>query len=559
MDTNVKIVLNDGNTLDAVGISFIHVDASNKDYIFYSLNELANGNMDKIYIAEASQNGTSPGPLSDDEWNNIKQIMLNISHNEPVSGISYKPLNGLSFNVGEAKKLAIKGDKKQAFIDAQNKAVAPTIATDEPAFVSDQAANGSPFFAAPVQDNGANAVQEVSVPSAFAMQPPVEQDIPVESLEGVSDVATTIEQSLTPTPVLIDTAVAPIQEVVPAVKTVVPEQPVEVAEQPVIESPAIETPVVQAETISAVPAMNGINSIEELETALNELQDGINKINLYINSLKNKNTVVVNTTQVQTVSTGQTPVATESMNIAEQPELVTDSLEEEAKLTNDSIPGVEDISPLENTNVSSVIDTSIDTSTSNILDTSVSSSVDESVTVTPIANIEPTVGEEIGEPAFSLDPNAVNQPQTIVLDPNAIPAPNSANSINTSTVEMNIPEAPVVTESTPQIPISPLEQSGIPVAPVIATPVEIQQPVQVVQPVEQVAVPQVIAQPPVEPTPAASVPEITVPPVQQVPTVDLSAINTSVTLPTDMKSNPTPSGVQEGVFGPASLDVQTEQ
>ena len=559
MDTNVKIVLNDGNTLDAVGISFIHVDANNKDYIFYSLNELANGNMDKIYIAEASQNGTSPGPLSDDEWNNIKQIMLNISHNEPVSGISYKPLNGLSFNVGEAKKLAIKGDKKQAFIDAQNKAVAPTIATDEPAFVSDQAANGSPFFAAPVQDNGANAVQEVSVPSAFAMQPPVEQDIPVESLEGVSDVATTIEQSLTPAPVLIDTTVAPIQEVVPAVETVVPEQPVEVAEQPVIETPAIETPVVQAETISAVPAMNGINSIEELETALNELQDGINKINSYINSLKNKNTVVVNTTQVQTVSTGQTPVATESMNIAEQPELVTDSLEEEAKLTNDSIPGVEDISPLENTNVSSVIDTSIDTSTSNILDTSVSSSVDESVTVTPIANIEPTVGEEIGEPAFSLDSNAVNQPQTIVLDPNAIPAPNSANSINTSTVEMNIPEAPVVTESTPQIPISPLEQSGIPVAPVIATPVEIQQPVQVIQPVEQVAVPQVIAQPPVEPTPAASVPEITVPPVQQVPTVDLSAINTSVTLPTDMKSNPTPSGVQEGVFGPASLDVQTEQ
>ena len=390
------------------------------------------------------------------------------------------------------------------------------------------------------------------------MQPPVEQDIPVESLEGVSDVATTIEQSSTPTPVLIDT-VAPIQEVVPAVETVAPEQPVEVAEQPVIETPAIETPVVQAETISTVPAMNGINSIEELETALNELQDGINKINSYINSLKNKNTVVVNTTQVQTVSTGQTPVATESMNIAEQPELVTDSLEEEAKLTNDSIPGVEDISPLENTNVSSVIDTSIDTSTSNILDTSVSSSVDESVTVTPIANIEPAVGEEIGEPAFSLDPNAVNQPQTIVLDPNAIPAPNSANSINTSTVEMDIPEAPVVTESTPQIPISPLEQSGIPVAPVIATPVEIQQPVQVVQPVEQVAVPQVIAQPPVEPTPAASVPEITVPPVQQVPTVDLSAINTSVTLPTDMKSNPTPSGVQEGVFGPASLDVQTEQ
>ncbi len=184
MDTNIKIVLSDGNVLDAVGISYIHVDAFNKDYIFYSLNELANGNMDKIYIAEANTNGTTPGPLSDDEWNSIKQIMLNISHNEPVSGISYKPLNGLNFNIGEAKKLAIKGDKKQAFIDAQNKAVAPTTAIDEPAFVSDQAANGSPFFDTSVQANETPQVQETVVPSAFAMQPPIEQEIPVESLES---------------------------------------------------------------------------------------------------------------------------------------------------------------------------------------------------------------------------------------------------------------------------------------------------------------------------------------------------------------------------------------
>ncbi len=71
MDNNVKIILGDGNVLDAVGISYIHIDASNKDYIFYSLNELANGNMDKIYIAEASQNGTTPGPISDEEWDTV--------------------------------------------------------------------------------------------------------------------------------------------------------------------------------------------------------------------------------------------------------------------------------------------------------------------------------------------------------------------------------------------------------------------------------------------------------------------------------------------------------
>lgn len=556
MDTNIKIVLSDGNVLDAVGISYIHVDAFNKDYIFYSLNELANGNMDKIYIAEANTNGTTPGPLSDDEWNSIKQIMLNISHNEPVSGISYKPLNGLNFNIGEAKKLAIKGDKKQAFIDAQNKAVAPTTAIDEPAFVSDQAANGSPFFDTSVQANETPQVQETVVPSAFAMQPPIEQEIPVESLESdtSAQIDTSVQQHVEPV------AIQP--EIQPAVQT------------PTVEVKNAINDAVVPSAIDSIPAiventsLNNVvsnSSIEELEAAIIDLQNGINKINSYIQTLKNKNTVVVNTTQVQTVSTGQTPVATEVMNIANQPEIVTDTLVEESNLTPvapdtiatpiaPTIPEavIEPVVPTNNS-VISTIDTSIDTSTSGMLDTSVNTNVDESVVPTVIS---PTVGNTVeeGEPAFTIDQTNIVQPQTLVLDGTAIPTPNSAGDINSTSVEMNIPAAPVISDNAPQIPISPLEQSGIPVAPTIAAaPVQSNVVVQTPTNVQPAAAPAAAEQN------VQSVQEIPVAPVQQVPIVDLSSINTQVTLPTDMTSNPAPNNGQQGVFGPASLDAESEQ
>ena len=40
--------------------------------------------------------------------------------------------------------------------------------------------------------------------------------------------------------------------------------------------------------------------------------------------------------------------------------------------------------------------------------------------------------------------------------------------------------------------------------------------------------------------------------------IDLSSINTDVTLPTDMVANPNPNPPQEGILGPATLDAQTD-
>jgi hypothetical protein len=188
-----------------------------------------------------------------------------------------------------------------------------------------------------------------------------------------------------------------------------------------------------------------------------------------------------------------------------------------------------------------------------MLDTSVNTNVDESVVPTTIS---PTVGNTVeeGEPAFTIDQTNIVQPQTLVLDGTAIPTPNSAEDINSTSVEMNIPAAPVISDNAPQIPISPLEQSGIPVAPTIAAaPVQSNVVVQTPTNVQPAAAPAAAEQN------VQSVQEIPVAPVQQVPIVDLSSINTQVTLPTDMTSNPAPNNGQQGVFGPASLDAESEQ
>ena len=584
MDNNVKIVLGNGDVLDAVGISFIHVDASNKDYVFYSLNELANGNMDKIYIAEASQNGTTPGPITDDEWANIKQIMLNISHNEAVNGISYKPLIGLTINVGDAKKLAIKGDKKQAFVDAQNKAIAPTTQVDEPAFVSDQAANGSPFFAADVTAAGqteTKPVVEDQVQSAFAMQPPVKQDIPVESLDIETQQSDIINNPVIPQVEEIDTSAAPAVEPAPVEEVAaVPEPAPAVEPQP--EEPAVPEAAPAVAPVAPTVNTNASISVEELKQAVVDAQNAIDKINSYLNSLNNTNTVktvTVDTVQTQVISTGVAPVSTENMVVADQPELKTDTLVEETQLSNPTevistaapaqeviqavvptaevvqpvapaVPAVEpapvapvDAAPTENV----LIDTSAPVG-GEILNTSVQTNVEESVTPISVSPIETT--EELGEPAFTIG-DELETTQTLDLNDVSLPqpTPNSAQDINNTTVTVSIPDAPVVDNSAPVIPIAPMEQNGIPEAAAIPT----------IAPVAPAApaAPAPVA-PEVAPQNVQSVPEIDVAPVQQVPTVDLSAINTDVTLPTDMASNPNPGTISEGVLGPATLDVNEQ-
>ncbi len=587
MDNNVKIVLGNGNVLDAVGISYIHIEATNKDYIFYSLNELANGNMDKIYIAEAAQNGTTPGPISDDEWINIKQIMLSISHSEPVNGISYKPLVGMTINVGDAKKLAIKGDKKQAFIDAQNKAIAPTTQIDEPAFVSEQAANGSPFYASDVSATGqvaTNTVPEETVQSAFAMQPPVQQDVPTESLEetpSVPDISTTVVEATPQPEQVLDTAVSAIEpismdneQVVETVEPTIPQQnAVEIEDGPAI-------PVV--ENVSNNQIDNTNINVEELKQAVIDAQNAIDKINAYLNSLNNPvKTVVVDTVHTQTVATGVSPVSTESMVVANQPEIKTDSLTEETQLINPNeniVPTaiidstnqvnqtiVEPEQPI--ANQSALINTTVPMN--EVIDTSVQSVIDTSVVPVSIEPLE-AMNNQNEVPAFTVDDN-LEQPQTLDLNNVVTPqsTPNSAADINNSSVIVNIPEAPVVENITPVIPITPNEANGIPTAQIIPTiePVPqnnvvtptsvpeqqtiqtVEQPVQQIQPISNVVEVQPVVQ---------GVPEINVAPVQQVPILDLSAINTNVTLPTDMTSNPNPGTISEGVLGPATLDVNDQ-
>ncbi len=115
MNNKVYIVDRNGNQIIAEGISYITLkgDGFSNDYLFYTLNELVNGDLNKIYVAKVSEVDKN---ITDEEWDNVKRVMLAITHGETVEGMSYNSIfdekgEGKSFNVDIPRKIAIKLDK----------------------------------------------------------------------------------------------------------------------------------------------------------------------------------------------------------------------------------------------------------------------------------------------------------------------------------------------------------------------------------------------------------------------------------------------------------------
>ena len=59
MNDNVQILNKNGDMMSVEGIAHIHIPASNKKYLFYTLNEKVDNDLTKIYIAEEKEDGTS--------------------------------------------------------------------------------------------------------------------------------------------------------------------------------------------------------------------------------------------------------------------------------------------------------------------------------------------------------------------------------------------------------------------------------------------------------------------------------------------------------------------
>ena len=144
MNNKVYIVDRNGNQVIVEGISYIELkgDGYSNEYLFYTLNEIVNGDLNKIYVAKVNNDNLT---IDDSEWDNVKKAMLAITHQEEVVGLSYKNMfdekgEGKVFKTEIPRKLALKLDKLTGLRDAYK------IAMSTPESKSDTAAVGGQFI-----------------------------------------------------------------------------------------------------------------------------------------------------------------------------------------------------------------------------------------------------------------------------------------------------------------------------------------------------------------------------------------------------------------------------
>lgn len=215
MVDSVTIVDKNGNGIIAEGISRLAINSTNKEYVLYTLNEKVENDLTKMYVGEIGQTVGSLGQISPEEWKIVSDTLRTISHGEPVNGVEFKAVSGLTFNIGDPKKLAIKADVKQRFKDTQ---LTATLAVNQGANpnVSAMPGESSFFNAGAIADTTSDepAIHVNDVPNIFQnpMQPEnytAAQEEPAMPSEVVENVPQTVIE-----PVVVNTQVSTVPQAV---------------------------------------------------------------------------------------------------------------------------------------------------------------------------------------------------------------------------------------------------------------------------------------------------------------------------------------------------------
>lgn len=93
MDTSIELKRANGEVLKAELISFFEYVPTGKKYVFYTLNEIIENDLVKMYVSEVGVEGALSEQMTDEEWNNIKSIMKSIltdSMNENVKYLAWE-------------------------------------------------------------------------------------------------------------------------------------------------------------------------------------------------------------------------------------------------------------------------------------------------------------------------------------------------------------------------------------------------------------------------------------------------------------------------------------
>jgi len=495
MNTKISIIDSNGNQIIADGVSYIVLSGEEyrHEYLFYTLNEIVNGDLTKIYVAKVNEENNN---IDDFEWDNVKKAMLAIVHQEEIVGLSYEKMvdeSGASktFKVDFPRKIALKMDKLVGLKDEYKLALSNPDSTSNAPAVS-----GTQFF--DKTEEKKNEPEVVTVQNAFdgSMAP-----------QGAPDPAPTPSPAVVETPA-VTTTVAPAPVEAPVVEVAPP-----VAEAPAVQTPAevtppvVETPPAEANevakqevTVTVTPAQSVAPEMKNITPSpIPSVLDGLPQVK----SHSNDDSFAIPTSQVseEDIDTVIFDQIIEELNqIKSQNAQIQESIN---RLTNDinNKEIVQTNTPVQNT------DSMINTNTSNTSEdvSAVEFAANGSIVVPDYEQIQTSANQAVKtlttnvltEPAEPVDNQVIIQPTAptnTIIEPvgnTIISGPENNEIINTappSMIDTSVPAAEVVT------PVAPTPE-------VVAAPPVAQAPV------EQVVTPQVETVP-VTPSPTEITPQV---------------------------------------------------
>ena len=87
---NIELKRVNGEIINAELVSYFELVDTGKKYVFYTLNEVVENGLIKMYVSEVSSDGaTLAQTMSDEEWATIKSIMKSMLTGNENPNIKY--------------------------------------------------------------------------------------------------------------------------------------------------------------------------------------------------------------------------------------------------------------------------------------------------------------------------------------------------------------------------------------------------------------------------------------------------------------------------------------
>ena len=93
----IDVTKSDGTVINVELISYFLLASVNKKYIFYTMNEVVENDLKKMYVAEVVDTaaGVTVGQkMTDDEWTNLKSVMKSILTGTQDPNVQYLTVEG---------------------------------------------------------------------------------------------------------------------------------------------------------------------------------------------------------------------------------------------------------------------------------------------------------------------------------------------------------------------------------------------------------------------------------------------------------------------------------